>query len=152
MARVPFIGCSFLVLVAEHSEGAIVFGIILGLTARTYYALRCFMPTNILLDGIHTRRGLKWGVPTMLLSVPYALVAVLCVGVVESGGSEWLNVLAMLFAWDALKILASGPMTLMRLLRVRGQEARARKHASEVLSDGVGPEYLEKPSLSSERV
>lgn len=129
-----------------------MFGIILGLAARTYYALRRFMPTNILLDAVHTRRGLKWGVPAMLLSVPYALSSVLCVGEAESGGSEWLNVLALLFAWNALKILASGPMALMRLLRVRGQEARARKHAPEVLSDGVGSEYLEKPELSSERV
>ncbi len=30
--------------------------------------LRRYMPTNILLDSIRTPRGLKWGVPVMLLA------------------------------------------------------------------------------------
>jgi hypothetical protein len=107
-----------------------MFGFLFGVTARAHYALRRFMPTNILLDAIHTRRGLKWGTPAMLLAVPYALAAVFCVGMVEAGGSGWLNVLALLFAWNALKILAAGPVTLMRLLRVRGGEARARRRAA----------------------
>lgn len=33
--------------------------------------LRRCMPTNIVLDAIRTRRGLKWGVPAMLLAIPY---------------------------------------------------------------------------------
>lgn len=33
--------------------------------------MRRFMPTNIVLDKLRTRRGLKWGVPAMLLSVVY---------------------------------------------------------------------------------
>jgi hypothetical protein len=138
------------VLVAEHSEGRTMFGFILGVTARTHYALRRFLPTNILLDGIHTRRGLKWGVPAMLLALPYALVTVLCAGLVAAGGSGWLNVLALLCAWNALKIFVAGPVTLMRLLRVRGREARARRRASLVLlPEDVSPERLEEPTLSS---
>jgi hypothetical protein len=111
-------------------EGRSMFALILGLTARTYYALRQFMPTNLVLDAIHTRRGLKWGVPAMLLAVPYTLAMAACVGLVESGGSGWLNVLALLFAWDALKFLGAGPVTLIRLLRVRGREAQTGRHAS----------------------
>ena len=107
-----------------------MFGLIWGVTARAYYALRRFMPTNILLDAIHTRRGLKWGVPAMLLSVPYVLVAVLCARVVPTGESGWLSVLALLFAWNGLKFLVAGPVTLVRLLRVRHWEARARRHAA----------------------
>ena len=30
---------------------------------HTRYFLRRYMPTNILLDAIRTRRGLKWGCP-----------------------------------------------------------------------------------------
>ena len=37
------------------------------LSARTRYFLRRDMPTNILLDLIRTRRGLKWGIPVMWL-------------------------------------------------------------------------------------
>jgi len=104
-----------------------MFGIIWGLTARAHYSLRRFMPTNIALDAIHTRRGLKWGVPAMLIAVPYALAAALCVGLVEAGGSGWLNVLIVLFMWNALKFLVAGPATLFRLLAVRRREARTRR-------------------------
>jgi hypothetical protein len=129
-----------------------MFGFILGVTARIHYALRRFMPTNILLDAIHTRRGLKWGMPAMLLAVPYALVTVLCAGLVEAGGSGWLNVLALLCAWNALKILVAGPVTLMRLLRVRGIETHARHRAAlAVLREGVSPERIDEPALPSRR-
>jgi hypothetical protein len=127
-----------------------MFGLIWSITARAYYSLRRFMPTNILLDGIHTRQGLKWGVPAMMIAVPYAVATVLCAGLVESGGSGWLNLLAILFAWNALKILIAGPVTLMRLFQVRGREARARRRAaSDVFGEAVGPERSDEPVLSS---
>lgn len=47
-------------------------------SARTRYFLRRYMPTNILLDLICTRRGLKWGIPAMLLAAPYLLAAGIC--------------------------------------------------------------------------
>lgn len=129
-----------------------MFGLIWVVTARTHYALRRFMPTNIVLGAIYTRRGLKWGVPAMLLAVPYAVAAVFIVGQVEAGGSGWLNVLALLFVWNALKFLVAGPVTLMRLLRVRGREAqRQRRTTSVVLREGVGPELFEEPVLASRR-
>jgi hypothetical protein len=111
-------------------EGRSMLALILGLTARIYYALRRFMPTNLVLDAIHTRRGLKWGVPTMLLAVPYCFAMLACVGLAETGGSGWLNVLALLFAWNALKFLVAGPVTLVQLHRVRGREGQARHRAS----------------------
>jgi hypothetical protein len=104
-----------------------MFGVIWGLTARAYYSFRRFMPTIIALDAIHTRRGLKWGVPAMLVAVPYALAAALCAGLFEAGGSGWLNVLTVLFVWNALKFVVAGPATLLRLLAVRRREARARR-------------------------
>jgi hypothetical protein len=106
-----------------------MFGIIWGLTARAHYSLRRFMPTNIALDAIHARRGLKWGVPAMLIAVPYALGATLCAGWVEAGGSGWLNVLTVLFVWNALKFIVAGPATLVRLVSVRRREARAQRRS-----------------------
>lgn len=41
----------------------------------TRYFLRRYMPTNMFLDAIRTRRGLKWGVPAMLLALPYLYAA-----------------------------------------------------------------------------
>lgn len=129
-----------------------MFGLIWAITARTHFAVRRFMPTNIVLDAIHTRRGLKWGLPVMLLAVPYAFASVLCAGLVEDGGSGWLNVLALLFVWNALKLLVAWPVTLIRLLRVRGREAQARRRAAPaVLRNGVGLEQSTEPVLSSMR-
>lgn len=127
-----------------------MFGLIWGATAHAYYALRRFMPTNILLDAIHTRRGLKWGVPAMILAVPYAVATVLCAGLVDAGGSGWLNILAILFAWNALKILIAGPLTLVRLFRVQGREARARRWAAaDDLGETAGRAHVSESMLAS---
>lgn len=45
------------------------------LSAHARFYLRRCMPTNIALDAIRTRRGLKWGIPAMLLAVPYLRAA-----------------------------------------------------------------------------
>ena len=41
------------------------------LSVRTRMFLRRWMPTNVLLDRLRTRRGLKWGAPAMGLGVAY---------------------------------------------------------------------------------
>lgn len=89
--------------------------------------LRTYMPTNILLDALHTRRGLKWGVPAMLLAVLYLLGAWLLTVWIADGGPGWLNLLVMLFIWNALKFLVNGPTTLVLLVWARGAERRARR-------------------------
>ena len=104
-----------------------MFGFIFAIVVRARVILRWLMPTKLVLDAIHTRRGLKWGVPAMLLAVPYGLAAVYCVGLVERGAALWLNLLAVLFVWNALKFLVAGPVTVIQLLRVRAREARARR-------------------------
>lgn len=42
----------------------------LSIHARCF--LRRYIPTNRLLDAIRTRRGLKWGIPAMLLAIPFS--------------------------------------------------------------------------------
>lgn len=63
-----------------------MFRLIWTASIHTRYFLRRWMPTNILLDLIRTRRGLKWGIPAMLLAVPYLLAAAICRGLIEDGG------------------------------------------------------------------
>lgn len=79
--------------------------------------LRRYMPTNILLDAIRTRRGLKWGVPAMLLAVPYLVAASICTNLITEGGPGWLNLLVILLLWDALKLIVMGPVSAMQLAR-----------------------------------
>ncbi len=98
-------------------------------SVRIRYFLRRYMPTNILLDLIRTRRGLKWGIPAMLLAVPYLLAASICTNLIADGGPGWLNLLVLLFIWNAMKFLIMGPVSLALLVRVRVQEAVARRRA-----------------------
>ncbi len=94
------------------------------LSIRVRLFLRTYMPTNNLLDALRTRRGLKWGVPAMLIAVPYLLGAWLLTVWIASGAPGWLILLVMLFIWNALKYLVDGPITLIILIRARPAERR----------------------------
>lgn len=96
-----------------------MFRLIWALSVRTRYFLRRYMPTNILLDAIRTRRGLRWGVPAMVLAIPYLYAASICAQLAENGGPGWLHLLVLLFIWNALKMAWIGPMSAFELLRVR---------------------------------
>jgi len=96
-------------------------------SVRIRYFLRRYTPTNILLDLIRTRRGLKWGIPAMLLAAPYLLAASICTSIIEDGGPGWLNLLVLLFIWNALKFLVMGPVSLALLLRIRVREGAERR-------------------------
>lgn len=99
----------------------------LGIRVRLF--LRTYMPTNILLDALRTRRGLKWGVPAMLIAVPYLLGAWLLTIWIADGGPGWLNLLVLLFIWNALKFFVNGPITMIVLIRARVAERRDRRLA-----------------------
>lgn len=98
-------------------------------SVRIRYFQRRYMPTNILLDLIRTRRGLKWGIPAMLLAVPYLLLASICANLVADGGPGWLNLLVLLFVWNALKFLTMGPVSLVLLARARCAEWSVRRRS-----------------------
>ena len=100
------------------------------LSVYTRAFLRRYMPTNILLDAIRTRRGLKWGVPAMLLAVPYLLAASTFTTLIADGGPGWLNLLVLLCLWNTMKFIFMGPVSLILLARVRvyeGVGARAQR-------------------------
>jgi len=66
--------------------------------------VRFFMPTNIAIDLLRTPRGLKWAIPVALVATPAHLFAMsVCATIVERGGPGYLNVLVLLFAWNAMK-------------------------------------------------
>ena len=111
--------------------------------------LRRYMPTNILLDAIRTRRGFKWGVPAMLLATPYLLLASICTNLIASGAPGWLYLLVVLFIWNAMKIVWIGPVSLMLLVNARVSERRMRRRQmSEVelinLSDESVPSSIRR--------
>ncbi|MFT3859974.1 sulfate permease [Micropruina sp.] len=101
---------------------------------RTF--MRVWMPTNILLDTLRSRRGLKWGVPAMLLAGVYFAIAYWCTTLIASGAPGWLHLVVLVCIYNAFKFLIFGPISLARLIKVRRQERRARR--TETLpSDGT---------------
>ena len=58
-------------------------------TAQNLEETRRFFPTNRIRDAVYTRRGLKWGVPAMLLAAPYIAVVKLLSDVIDQAGSEY---------------------------------------------------------------
>ncbi|AZS40112.1 hypothetical protein CVS54_01435 [Microbacterium oxydans] len=95
----------------------------MNLSARGYGVLR-YAPTNLLLNAIRTRRGLKWGVPAMLLAVPYLYAAAICTTIINDDGPGWLYLPVLLFIWNAFKFLWIGPVSLLLLLRSRTRGRR----------------------------
>ena len=65
-----------------------MFRLLWNLSIRVRLFLRTYMPTNILLDALHTRRGPKWGVPAMLIAVLYLLGAWLLTVWIADGGPD----------------------------------------------------------------
>lgn len=104
--------------------GTLLLAVVTGSTHTRYRIARLNnLPTNILLDAIRTRRGLKWGIPAMLLAVPNLLAASTCTTFIGSGGPGWLHLLVLLFLWNAMKFISMGPISLFLLLRARVREA-----------------------------
>ncbi|WP_342664646.1 sulfate permease [Jonesia quinghaiensis] len=102
------------------------------------------MPTNILLDAIRTPRGLKWGVPAMLLAIPYFLIAAILVQVINDGGPTWLNVLVLLSIWNGLKMLWIGPLSLMLFARLQANRLKNARPRNQQMTHhmlGEGAEY-----------
>jgi NhaP-type Na+/H+ or K+/H+ antiporter len=84
-------------------------------------------PTNLLLNAIRTRRGLKWGVPAMLLAGVYFYAAAICTTIINDGGPGWLYLLVLLLVWNAFRFLWIGPVSLIQLISVRAGERRERQ-------------------------
>ena len=86
--------------------------------------MRRYMPTNILLNAARTRRGLKWGVPAMLLALPYLYAASLCTVLIGRGAPGWLYIVAIVCVWNALKFVWVGPVSGGLLIRRRAANHR----------------------------
>jgi hypothetical protein len=89
---------------------------------------RAYMPTNILLDLIRTRRSFKWGVVAALVLVPsYLFAASFITELLRDGGPGLLNLLVLLFVWNSLKFAVAVPISLILLARARLSERSVRR-------------------------
>lgn len=95
------------------------------LSARGYGWFQ-YAPTNLLLAAIrYRRRGLKWGIPAMIvLGGGYYFATAICYTIITRDGPGPLNLLILLFFWNAMKFIWIGPVSLIELIRVRARERR----------------------------
>lgn len=89
--------------------------------------MRRYMPSNIILDLVRTRRGLKWGPVAMLLAAPYAVAAYWLTVVIEAGGPEWPYLFIFVCMWSALKMFWIGPVSVVLLVKACSRERQSRK-------------------------
>ena len=104
-----------------------MFRFIWTLSVRTRDYLHRYIPSNRLLAAIRTRRGLKWGLPAMLVALPYFLIAYACSAAVADGGPGWLHLIVLWACWNALKFILMGPVSVVLLIRARLREAAIRR-------------------------
>jgi hypothetical protein len=119
-----------------------MFQLLIAFVSRIYAFFQRTMPTNILLRATHTRRGLKWGVPAMLLAVVYIVIAAALAQWVVNGAPGWINLLVLVCLWNAVKFVVNGPITVVRIMRARAIERRHRDTGSvsdETMSVGLDP-------------
>jgi hypothetical protein len=124
------------ILVAGDSERTVaMLRLIWTISVHVRTFMRRYMPTNIALDALRSRRGLKWGIPGMLVAIPYLYAASLLTALIDGGASKWLFAFTVILIWDAFKFVAMGPVSFVTLLRVRAAESRQRR----ALRRPVGP-------------
>lgn len=108
-----------------------MFRLIWAASVRTHTILS-YAPTNLLIAATRTRRSLRWGIPAMLVAVPYGFVASWCITTIDSGGSGWLNLLVLLATWNMLKLIVNGPITALLLFHTWTREVAIRRRARRV--------------------
>ena len=85
------------------------------ISVHSRYYLRRYKPSNRLLDAIRRRRGLRWGIPAMLIAAPYLLIASICTRLIDDGGPGWLHLVVFWAIWNAMKFVIMGPVSLALL-------------------------------------
>lgn len=89
--------------------------------------LRFYMPTNRALDWLRTPRGLKWAVPAAVALTPAYLYAMSVAAVIGTRpGLGWLNVLVLLFCWNAMKFAWMALLAPLDGLRLAGARRAQR--------------------------
>lgn len=120
-----------------------MFTLILRLSIFANDLLQRYAPTNRLLWFLRRRENLRYGTLAMLLAIPYLLIGRGIIALIDIGAPEWLYLIFMLMFWNAVKMVAIGPVSLMLLAKARWREARAAKRAN--------PEQVKREQAAQKR-
>ena len=88
-----------------------------------------WLPSNRLVHLVRTRRGLRWGIPLVLLGAGYFAVGAVCAGIVQAGGPGRWYLPMLVCWWTAIKVISHGLYAAIRLPIVRVSENLAIRRA-----------------------
>jgi hypothetical protein len=110
--------------------------------ATTIRAVLAHAPSNRLTSRLRTRGGLGSALAAIAAGAAYLFATVICTMLLDRGGPGWLNVLVLLFIWNAFKLTFAGPAILVARARQRMARRRSprKAHAS---ADEVGGEVVQ---------
>lgn len=97
--------------------------------ARVHAWCQRWLPSNRIVRHLHTRRGLRWGLPATLLGTIYFIVGIACLGAVHLGHTEWFYLGMAICWWNAVKLTGHGLYATIALLIVRARENLAVRRA-----------------------
>lgn len=86
--------------------------------------VRFYMPTNRAVDWLRSPRGLKWALPFAIVVTP-AYLGLTASAILLAGqpGLGWLNLLVLLFFWNAVKFAWMGVLAPVMWLAGRRETA-----------------------------
>jgi hypothetical protein len=93
--------------------------------ATTIRAVLAHAPSNRLASRLRTRGGLGSALAAIAAGAAYLFAAATCTMLLDRGGPGWLNVLVLLFIWNAFKLALAGPVILAAGARQRMAQRRS---------------------------
>lgn len=91
-----------------------------------FYLVMQFSIGLRLLARLRQRDGFKWGVPSMLIAVPYGAATIGISFAIQQGAPGWLNLLVLWFGVLCIAFLVNGPISLVLLAVFRIRESLSR--------------------------
>lgn len=90
--------------------------------ATTIHSWCRWCPSNLLLNHVRTRRGLRWGLPLVAVGYGYLYAGGSLLSMINSGHSRSLYVAAVICCWSGVKLVLGGLYAAARIVCVRSRE------------------------------
>ena len=102
------------------------------LSAASHRYLHTVMPTNLLVGRLRAPGNLKWAGPAAAMVVmSYLISAWLMTTLLAHGAPGWLNLLVLLFLWNAMKFTAFGLVSSFKSIKGRVLQREVHPHGRQ---------------------
>lgn len=104
------------------------------LAGSIHWYLYAYAPTNILTRYLRSPDGQKWAFPiSAALTAGYLASTAGLTTILESGGPGWLNLVTLVWAWNAMKFGLMGVLSLPMSFRAALRDRRAQRESRGML-------------------